>query len=159
MERTTSMNIREEGKDLKEAAEQTMNVILDLTLDGSIRWASQTWQSVIGTPLESIQGRPISDLLIGDKLVFDEALKAMQKDDSTSRIVHFSVEMGPDSLFKPTDESEESDEENVDLEKGIAITVLELEAQGIVVYDHASGGLSHVSVAFWLRDPTLSDPV
>jgi len=142
MERTISMDIREEGKDLKEAAEQTLNVILDLTLDGTIRWASPTWQTVVGTPLDSVLGKPISDLLFGDKLVFEEAVKAMQKDDSTSRIVRFQVEMGPDSLLKSND-SQDAEDDPADGE--IAITILELEAQGIMVYDMPSGGVSHVS--------------
>jgi len=143
MERTISMDIREEGKDLKEAAEQTLNVILDLTMDGTIRWASQTWQTVIGTPLDSVLGKSIGDLLFGNKLVFEEAVKAMQQDDSTSRIVRFQVEMGPDSLLKPDEESQEAEDNSG--EREIAITILELEAQGIMVYDRSSGGLSHVS--------------
>lgn len=137
------MNIREEGKDLKEAAEQTLNVILDLSLDGRIRWASQTWQTVIGTPLTSVEGKHISHFLIGDKFVFEDAVKAMQANDSNSRIVHFSVEMGPDSLLRTDEDFEDASAH--DAEGEIAIHVLELEAQGIIVFDHASGGLSHVS--------------
>lgn len=155
MERTASMAIREEGKDLKDAAEQTLNVILDLTLGGKIRWASPNWQTVIGIPCESIQGKPISDFLIGDKLVFDEAVQKMQKDDSNSRIVRFSVEMGPDSLLNPTDKDHEPLVD--DAEGEISINILELEAQGIIVYDRTSGGLSHVRNTTLAPVLTLTD--
>jgi len=40
MERSLSADIREEREDLREAAEQTLNVIMDLSLDGTIRWVS-----------------------------------------------------------------------------------------------------------------------
>ncbi|KAK5010844.1 hypothetical protein LTR28_007405, partial [Elasticomyces elasticus] len=38
MERTISMDIREEREDLQKAAEQTVNCIMDLDLEGHIRW-------------------------------------------------------------------------------------------------------------------------
>ena len=37
MERSVSMDIREEREDLKEAAEHSQNVLMDLELDGKIR--------------------------------------------------------------------------------------------------------------------------
>lgn len=48
MERTPSMAIRAEKEDLKEAAEDSFNVILDLNLDGNVRWVSPSWEDVIG---------------------------------------------------------------------------------------------------------------
>ena len=40
MERSLSEDIREAREDLKDAAEQTLNVIVDLYLDGRIKWVS-----------------------------------------------------------------------------------------------------------------------
>lgn len=48
MERTPSMSIRAEKEDLKEAAEESFNVIMDLNLDGKVRWVSPSWEDVIG---------------------------------------------------------------------------------------------------------------
>ena len=48
MERTPSMAIRAEKEDSKEAAEDSFNVILDLNLDGNVRWVSPSWEDVIG---------------------------------------------------------------------------------------------------------------
>src|ERR1700733_9554270 len=90
MERSLSADIREEREDLREAAEQTLNVILDLSFDGTIRWVSPSWTDVIGTTTESVNGKPIKDLLVGgDKDIFAEAVESMKKDDSRSHIVRF----------------------------------------------------------------------
>jgi serine/threonine-protein kinase RIM15 len=48
MERSPSMTMRAEREDLKEAAEESYNVIMDLNLDGRIRWVSPSWDTVIG---------------------------------------------------------------------------------------------------------------
>lgn len=48
MERTPSMAIRAEKEDLKEATEDSFNVIVDLNLDGKVRWVSPSWEDVIG---------------------------------------------------------------------------------------------------------------
>ena len=86
MERSLSQDIREEREDLREAAEQTLNVIMDLSLDGTIRWVSPSWTDVIGTTPESVQGKPIKGLVVGDnKEVFAEVVESMKKDDTRSR--------------------------------------------------------------------------
>jgi serine/threonine-protein kinase RIM15 len=48
MERSPSMTMRAEREDLKEAAEESYNVIMDLDLDGKVRWLSPSWDQVIG---------------------------------------------------------------------------------------------------------------
>ncbi|KAI9654915.1 MAG: rim15, signal transduction response regulator [Trizodia sp. TS-e1964] len=154
MERSLSMNMREERDDLKEAAEQALNVILDLGLDGLIRWVSPSWCDVIGTPLESLQGRPISDVLIENKNIFMDAVESMKKDESRSQIVRFCVEMGP--LSKLWFESEDvngivrEDVSNCEAPLDTPKTII-LEGQGIMVYDHSSGGESHT---MWMIRPS-----
>ena len=152
MERTISMDIREEREDLKEAAEQSLNVVLDLSLDGLVRWVSPSWKDVIGTSVESIRGKPITDILIDgtNRSAFSDAVESMKKDDSRSQIIRFAVQLGPFSVLKKgqiqaairaeddgfrQDEMEEQEDE-----------VLNLEGQGIMVYDRSSGGESHVGI-------------
>ena len=146
MERTVSMDIREERDDLKAAAEQSLNVILDLGLDGTIRWVSPSWKDVIGTPAGSVKGVPIAEILLSDGNAFADAVESMKKDDSRSQIVRFQVLMGPDSVLRQRSAESDPDgdrspppEENVEEER-----VLNLEGQGIMVYDRTSGGESHV---------------
>ena len=133
MERSLSEDIREEREELREAAEQTLNVILDLNLNGTIRWVSPSWVDVIGTQPDSVTGTAIADLIVSDnKTIFAEIVESMKKDDSRSQIIRFAIRRGPLSRLMPLEIGKEDDD-------------IDLEAQGIMVYDTASGGESHVS--------------
>ena len=168
MERTASMDMRKEREDLKTAAEQSLNVILDLGLDGTIRWVSPSWRDVVGTTPESVRGVPIADLLLSSKEGFVNAVESMKKDDSKSRIVRFRLRMGPLSVFKqsPPEKSQEEENQKEGGDTSIVETeeennedqaaeeeeeeeeeeqVINLEGQGIIVYDRSSGNDSHVS--------------
>jgi len=147
MERSLSADIREERDDLREAAEQTLNVIMDLSLDGTIRWVSPSWTDVIGTSPELVQGKAIKDLVVGDnKDAFAEVVESMKKDDSRSQIIRFRVELGPASRLAPLVDAKPEEEtlDAVNQESQDATPTLDLEAQGIMVYDRSSGGESHV---------------
>lgn len=149
MERTTSENIREEGKELQQAAEQSFNIILDLTLDCHIRWVSPTWTEVVGTEVEEIQGKLFADLLVENRDVFSDAVTQLRTRETSSKFVRFSVMMGPKSRWrkKPLDKSEE-EESGLDThqEENYKSQVVDLEAQGIMVYERATGEESHVSL-------------
>ncbi|KAF4624321.1 hypothetical protein G7Y89_g13851 [Cudoniella acicularis] len=156
MERSLSADIREEREDLREAAEQTLNVIMDLSLDGTIRWVSPSWTDVIGTTYESVQGKPIKDLVTSEnKEVFAEIVESMKKDDSRSQIIRFSVQLGPASKLAPTDIPDrlegESGEETAAAQAEPA--TIDLEGQGIMVYDRSSGGESHT---MWMIRPWIA---
>lgn len=146
MQRTTSTDIREERDDLKEAAEQSLNVILNLGLDGIIRWVSPSWNDVVGTPAVSVKDRPIADILLSNKDAFANAAESMKKDDSRSQIVRFQVLMGPSSVLRRRPAEPENTDDVVSPTAGDhQERVLNLDGQGIMVYDRSSGGESHVS--------------
>ncbi|TQN70748.1 Serine/threonine-protein kinase cek1 [Colletotrichum shisoi] len=129
MERSLSEDIREEREELREAAEQTLNVILDLNLDGTIRWVSPSWADVIGTQPDSVKGTAIADLIVSDnKTAFADTVESMKSDDSRSQ-----------RDLNGTDES--------------VSEAIDLEAQGIMVYDGASGGESHT---MWMIRPYIA---
>ena len=154
MERSLSSDIREEREDLREAAEQTLNVIMDLGLDGNIRWVSPSWSDVIGTTLEAVQGKPIADILIGDNTsVFSEVVESMKKDDSRSQIIRFTVQLGPASKLAPLEAIEEVKEGDSESAAALKLkpATIDLEGQGIMVYDRSSGGESHVSAVLAIR--------
>lgn len=149
IERTHSMDMRREREDLKEAAEQSLNVILDLGLDGAIRWVSPSWKDVVGTPVESVKNKPIAEILLSNRDGFANAVQSMKEDDSKSRVIRFQVQKGPMSVLKQSLEKDEEvsngdgageDAEDAEDEE----QVLDLEGQGIMVYDRSSGGESHV---------------
>jgi serine/threonine-protein kinase RIM15 len=164
MERTFSEDIRAERDDLREAAEQTLNVIVDLGLDGRIKWVSPSWKQVVGSAPDLVEGKPISDILLTNKTVFQDAIESMKEDDARSRFVRFAVQMGPDSILNPSrDLSPQSNDdpigENVVTEGAEDDTqeqpkegtddsdadVLNMEARGIMVYDRSADGEGHVS--------------
>lgn len=159
MERSFSEDMRAERENLREAAEQTLNVILDMGLDGRVKWVSPSWRQVIGTPPESVEGKAVSDLLWTNKTCFQDALKSMSEDDARSRFVRFSVRMGPYSMLRSKTtqlEQEDDDSQKRDSETMVAgemeeeaeedsdDNVLNMEAQGIMVYDRSGDGEGHV---------------
>lgn len=164
MERTYSQDIREEREDLKEAAEQTLNVIVDLNLDGTIRWVSPSWVDVIGSQPDDLKDKHISDVVYSEPTtIFTDVVESMQGDDSRSQFIRFSVKLGPLSkLLVPDEElganvaqdteSSETTTEPTDIPAGqneeqsqtvSEAQVVDLEAQGIMVHD--TDGESHVS--------------
>ncbi|KAI4161580.1 MAG: hypothetical protein LQ342_004721 [Letrouitia transgressa] len=155
MTRTDSMNIRDEREDLKQAAEHSLNVILDLGLDGIIQWVSPSWKDVIGTPSDAMKGQPIAHLLISDKDAFARAVESMRKDDSRSQIVRFQVHMGGSSVLRLRSAeggdglAENNNQDGLPADDDDQI--LALEGQGIMVYDRASGSESHT---MWMIKPS-----
>jgi serine/threonine-protein kinase RIM15 len=147
MERSISEDFRVEKEDLKEAAEHSQNVIVNLSLDGIIRFVTPSWQEVIGTSAESVIGKHIADIVVENKGAFQEAIAELQRDDSRSQVIRFSVAVGPLSSFGRKLRKETA-EDSGDLAPEASIEeapTLSLEAQGIMVYDRASGGESNVS--------------
>ena len=146
IQRTHSTDMRSEREDLKAAAEQSLNVILDLGLDGVIRWVSSSWKDVVGTSVESVKNKPIADFLLSNRDGFANAIQSMKEDDSKSRVIRFQVQKGPFSVLKPNSETDErmSDEENAEEDAEEEDQVLNLEGQGIMVYDRSSDGEGHV---------------
>ena len=120
---------------------------MDLSLDGTIRWVSPSWTDVIGTTLESVKGKPIKELLVSDnKEVFAEIVESMLKDDSRSRMVRFTVQLGPASRLAPIEIPDQLAVEGEDAVMAVdERSTIDLEGQGIMVYDRSSGGESHVS--------------
>ncbi|KAK4240333.1 hypothetical protein C8A03DRAFT_31559 [Achaetomium macrosporum] len=137
MERSLSEDIREEREELREAAEQTLNVILDLNNDGTIRWVSPSWVDVIGTQPDSVVGTPIADLIVSDNPnIFSEVVEGMTQDDRRSQFIRFAVKLGPLSKLLPPEMVK-------DPKETVEPIVVDLEAQGIMVYSGPSAGESH----------------
>ncbi|KAE8387470.1 hypothetical protein BDV23DRAFT_124172 [Aspergillus alliaceus] len=158
-------DMQEERADLKEVAEQTLNVIVDLDLDGRIKWVSPSWKQVVGTDPESVEGRMISELIVDNKNAFQDAVEAMKEDDSRSRFIRFSLQMGPDSVLKYSPEprpleaetTETGETEGAGGQEGpLAETeehnhdILSMEAQGIMAFDRTADGTGHT---MWMLRP------
>nr|POF26092.1 serine/threonine-protein kinase rim15 [Quercus suber] len=169
MERTLSADIREEREDLKRAAEQSLNAIIELDLQGRIRWASPSWVDITGESGESIIHRSIADLLVENRGVFADTVEAIMKDDSKSRTIRFTVEKR--SAIKEDDMNSGDDRTPVEAKAAFdgmrrladhdkddangkqRHEKIDLEAQGIMVYDRTTGEESHT---MWMVKPAVS---
>lgn len=150
MERSVSQDMREEREDLKEAAEHSLNIIMDLDLDSKIRYVTPSWKDVIGSTPEDVVGQSVLDIIYGGADGFAETIESVKKYDSRSHIVRFSVLMGPHSVLrkrrsKPVaeDTPEQAPQSPVDVDNE-GEQILNLEAQGIMIYDRTTGAESHV---------------
>ncbi|GLA50198.1 rim15, signal transduction response regulator [Aspergillus niger] len=156
-------HMRQEREDLKEAAEQTLNVIVDLDLDGRVKWVSPSWKQVVGTSPVSIEGRMISEIVVGNQNVFHDAIESMKEDDSRSRFIRFAVHMGPDSVLKyspeprpaepeheATETTDIAQEAQAPAEEDRHHDLLHLEGQGIMVFDRTADGVGHT---MWMLRP------
>ncbi|OMP87635.1 Serine/threonine-protein kinase RIM15 [Diplodia seriata] len=155
MERTVSQNIRDEMQELKEAAEQTLNVLVDLNLDGTIRSVSPSWREVVGSEPDSVIGKPIDDMLLGNKRAFTDVVDNMRQDDARSRVIRFSMKMGPFSKLrsKPAPpEAPAGDDVEASRPEEESEQILNLEAQGIMSYNPASGDDCHT---MWMMRPSV----
>ncbi|KAI6819220.1 hypothetical protein KC332_g9851 [Hortaea werneckii] len=172
MERTISMDIREEREDLKRAAEQSMNAILELDLECKVRWVSPSWREMTGTAAGDILGKPIAELVADKPDVFAECVEAMRKDDSKSRIIRFSVKIPAAFIEEKNAVHKEKKMEESKIEAETAVkddavgddrrdskdehsedNTVHLEAQGIMVYDRSTGEESHT---MWMVKPSIS---
>ncbi|KAJ3472560.1 hypothetical protein NLG97_g10891 [Lecanicillium saksenae] len=158
MTRSLSQDIRNEREELREAAAQTLNVIVDLNLDGTIKWVSPSWNDVVGTPYDTLDGTLLSDLIVSDnKTAFTDVVESMKRDDSKSHRVRFTMRLGPLSKLRlnlpaepATAENAEAPSEQQQAPPEEQDEFADLEAQGIMVYDGASGGESHT---MWMIRP------
>ncbi|KAL2756886.1 hypothetical protein ACRALDRAFT_2101992 [Sodiomyces alcalophilus JCM 7366] len=148
MERSYTEDIQEECEELRQAAEQTLNVILDVNLDGTIRWVSPSWTDVLGIPADTVQGTAIADLIVSEnKNIFSEVLETMRSDDSRSQRIRFAANLGPLSKLLSLERLQ-----NPDVQPDQPETI-QLEAQGIMVYDVVSGDASHT---MWMVRPWIA---
>lgn len=166
--RTISMDIREEREDLKKAAEQSMNAILELDLQGNVRWLSASWQDLTGWSPSDVVGLPIATILDDARNWFADCLEVMRKDDSKSHFVRFCVrgpnddETGSSDGKTPVEprpgqdtlpDSQTEEAQRPGAEKTTTCEGIELEAQGIIVYERSTGQESHT---MWMVKPAVA---
>lgn len=170
MLRTISMDIREEREDLKKAAEQSLNAILELDFEGRVRWVSPSWHDVTGNAADTLIGKPIADMVVDNPSVFSDCVDAMRKDDSKSRVIRFSIYAPPQTAdqealsaddatpveTRPGAETLPDSEAGTEAETAASTLTIELEAQGIMVFDRATGEESHT---MWMVKPAVSREV
>ncbi|CAI5760404.1 unnamed protein product [Candida verbasci] len=83
-------NTLEEQIDLRLASSNNPTIIMELDLDGKIRYLSKNWEYIIGTNVNKIINRSISKIIIGnneeDYKIFNYAIESMIKDDISYKV-------------------------------------------------------------------------
>ncbi|KAI5970353.1 RIM15 [Candida margitis] len=80
----------EEQIDLRLASSNNPTIIMELDLDGGIRYLSKNWEYIVGTSISKITHRPISKIIVGnnedDYNVFNQAIESMTRDDASYKV-------------------------------------------------------------------------
>ncbi|SCU83437.1 LADA_0C11452g1_1 [Lachancea dasiensis] len=135
---------------LKVATDTSASILLELNMDGRVRYLSSIWKEIVGIESNEVVGQMISEILVGseqDRSVFQRATDLMIAQDCSYR-VRFLVEAGHpnDSTSSSTDLS---GTEHPDV-SAVNPSVIELEAQGIVIFDGVHKIPSH---SMWIVKP------
>lgn len=80
----------EEQIDLRLASSNNPTIVMELDLDGNIRYLSKNWEYIVGTNIKKIVNRHISKIIIGnnddDSQVFNIAIDAMTREDISYKV-------------------------------------------------------------------------
>ncbi|CAM9022984.1 unnamed protein product [Wickerhamomyces anomalus] len=133
--------------DLIEASAKNPSVLMELDMDGNVKHLGKAWESIIGTKVQKILNRPISNIVLGDeddKKVFNNAISIMTTDDASYRVrfVVATNDPKPESGDGESFESEEDDTDPVNTDQGSLSSIstngemIELEGQGILIHNN-----------------------
>ncbi|ODQ57182.1 hypothetical protein WICANDRAFT_17279, partial [Wickerhamomyces anomalus NRRL Y-366-8] len=114
---------------LIEASAKNPSVLMELDMDGNVKHLGKAWESIIGTKVQKILNRPISNIVLGDeddKKVFNNAISIMTTDDASYR-VRFVVATNDPKPESGDGESFDSISTNGEM--------IELEGQGILIHN------------------------
>lgn len=83
------VEIIQEQIDLRLASSDNPTAVMELDLDGNIRYLSQNWETIVGTKIKKIVNKPISNIIIGnddDSKVFNSSIELMIRDDGSYKV-------------------------------------------------------------------------
>lgn len=84
------INTIEEQIDLRLASADNPTTVMELDLQGNVRYLSKNWESIIGTNIKKIVNKPISNIIIGntpeDYEIFNNAIEKMIVDDVSYKV-------------------------------------------------------------------------
>ncbi|ODV65634.1 hypothetical protein HYPBUDRAFT_95857, partial [Hyphopichia burtonii NRRL Y-1933] len=110
------VEIFQEQIDLRLASSNNPTAVMELDLDGNIRYLSRNWEVIVGTNIKKLVGKSISNILIGnsedDLKVFNNAIDQMVKDDVSYKVKFITA---TNDLVKASDiENSSQNESNSD---------------------------------------------
>ena len=86
----TLIDTLDEQIDLRLASADNPTTVMELDLQGNVRYLSKNWEIIVGTNIKKIVNKPISNIIIGnseeDTLVFNNAMDQMITDDGSYKV-------------------------------------------------------------------------
>lgn len=83
-------SVMQEQLDLRLASAETPTVVLELDLDGVLRYVSKSWEQLVGTSIKKILNKPIANIIIGtsdaDLSIFNDAMDHMIRDNASYKV-------------------------------------------------------------------------
>jgi serine/threonine-protein kinase RIM15 len=80
----------DEQIDLRLASADNPTTVMELDLQGNVRYLSKNWEVIVGTNIKKIVNKPISNIIVGnseeDTLVFNNAMDQMITDDGSYKV-------------------------------------------------------------------------
>ncbi|CEH15313.1 related to serine threonine protein kinase [Ceraceosorus bombacis] len=142
-EQQTRQTTDEEKRVTLQAAAETSNVLIELSLDDeTLLYVSPAWRIVVGSDPSDVLDRPIADLLApGDVTTFAEAREQLQVNDSHTVEAAFRLRIDRSMVQISEDEDEATD------------YYQEMEGKGMLMRDRQSGQASHT---MWVFKPMAS---
>lgn len=156
---TDFVELMQEQIDLRMASADSPSAVMELDLNGNIRYLSRNWELLVGTNIRKLLHKPISNIIIGnsedDLKVFNNAIDKMIEDDVSYKVkfvtatndtveeVHSSgkatpansINEGVDIYDLPPQPDSGSDTSTLSSKVTNNGDVIELEAQGILIHD------------------------
>ncbi|RLV92497.1 Serine/threonine-protein kinase RIM15 [Spathaspora sp. JA1] len=150
------MGSMEEKIDLRLASSNNPTIVMELDLDGNVRYLSKSWEYIVGTSIRKIINCPISKIIIGnndeDYKVFNNAIDQMIKDDGSYKVKFITasnnaprmdpsdsmkeeLEMYDDLkrlLSRPNEEPEEEEEVNLTPDNSTAVSEIDLPVEDYI---------------------------
>ncbi|SCU77319.1 LAFA_0A01068g1_1 [Lachancea sp. 'fantastica'] len=131
---------------LKVATDTSASILMELNMDGRIRYISPIWEDIVGTKVDDVVGQAVSDILVGteqDRSVFQRATDLMIREDCSYR-VRFLVEA------EHSENDSKIDSDVTTVSTTLEPNTIELEAQGVVISDATNNIPTH---SMWIVKP------
>ena len=90
MMESSAMDGFQEQLDLRIASSDNPAAVMELDMDGNVRYLSKNWETIVGTNIKKIIHRPVSKIIIGvsdeDLKIFNNAIHHMVQDDGSYKV-------------------------------------------------------------------------
>lgn len=113
----------QDSTSIKLASSNNPTIVMELDLDGNVRYLSKNWEHIVGTRIKKILNRHISKIIIAnnneDAQVFNTAIDAMIKEDCSYKVKFITAtnhSRRKKSLTRLHDDDDNDNDDDVDVD-------------------------------------------